>query len=294
MKKDSYLVSIIIPTFKRPGMLARAIESCLKQTYKNIEILVVDDNNPDTEGRIETEKFMQQYNDVKQIRYIKCKQNGGGAVARNEGIKNAKGDYVVFLDDDDYFFENKIEKQLDFMIKNNYDATFTGVETYDETKDKLVKVKRHETFENYDNILVYHLVEMIVSPQTFMYKKEVLDAIGGFDNVKAGQEYHLMYKTIMNNYKIGCLHDVLTRICIHSGERITTGKNKLKAEKDLYLLKKKHFDLLNFEQKRQVKYIYRYNVWNKYKDANDIKQYLWLIKIILCHPILLLKRKVLS
>ena len=91
MKKDSYLVSIIIPTFKRPGMLARAIESCLKQTYKNIEILVVDDNNPDTEGRIETEKFMQQYNDVKQIRYIKCKQNGGGAVARNEGIKNAKG-----------------------------------------------------------------------------------------------------------------------------------------------------------------------------------------------------------
>jgi len=228
------------------------------------------------------------------ITYIKKKKNSGGAEARNTGIKEALGKYVVFLDDDDYFFDNKIEKQLTFMKKNKLDVSFTGVETYDETKNKLIKVKRHDNFEKYDNILVYHLVEMIVSPQTFMYKKEVLDKIGGFDNVKAGQEYHLMYKTIINNYKVGCLHEVLTRICIHSGERITTGKNKLKAEKDLYLLKKKHFDILNYSQKRQVKYIYRYNIWNKYKSSNSFKQYIWLIIIIICHPILLFKRKVIK
>lgn len=288
------LISIIIPTYKRPGMLDRAIKSCLEQTYKNIEILVIDDNNPDSEGRKETIAFMKKYEDNSQIKYIKCKKNGGGAKARNEGIKNAVGDYVVFLDDDDYFFKDKLEKQLKFMKKHNYDATFTGVETYDETKDKLVKVKRHENFEKYDNILIYHLVEMIVSPQTFMYKREVLENIDGFDNVSAGQEYHLMYKTIMNNFSVGCLHDVLTRICIHSGERITTGKNKLKAEKDLYLLKKRHFDLLTYSQKRQVKYIYRYNVWNKYKSSNSLKQYWWLLKIVVCHPILLFKRKVMA
>ena len=287
------LVSIIIPTYKRPGMLDRAIKSCLDQTYKNIEILVVDDNNPNSDGRKETTLFMKKYEDNKHIRYIKRKQNGGGAEARNEGIRCATGKYIVFLDDDDYFFKDKIEKQLKFMKKYDYDASFTGVETYDETKNKLIKVKKHNNFEKYDNVLVYHLVEMIVSPQTFMYKKSVLDAINGFDNVGAGQEYHLMYKTIINNYKVGCMHDVLTRICIHSGDRITTGKNKLKAEKDLYLLKKKHFNLLTYSQKRQVKYIYRYNIWNKYKASGSMKQYLLLLQIIICHPILLFKRKVL-
>lgn len=287
------LVSIIIPTYKRPGMLDRAIKSCLEQTYKNIEILVVDDNNKDSDGRKETALFMKKYENNKQIKYIKRKQNGGGAEARNEGISKAKGTYIAFLDDDDYFFKDKIEKQLAFMQKYNYDASFTGVETYDETKNKLVKVKKHLNFEKYDDVLVYHLVEMIVSPQTFMYKTDVLKAINGFDKVQAGQEYYLMYKTIINHYKVGCMHDVLTRICIHSGERITTGKNKLKAEKDLYLLKKKHFNLLNFSQKRQVKYIYRYNIWNKYKSSNSKKAYLLLLEIIICHPILLFKRKVL-
>ena len=288
------LVSIIIPTYKRPGMLGRSIDSCLNQTYQNIEILVIDDNNPDSSGRAETIEFMKKYADNEKIRYIKRNKNGGGAESRNEGIKKANGEYIAFLDDDDYFFKDKIEKQLLFMKKYNYDATFTGVETYDETKNKMVKIKKHDNFEKYSNVLVYHLVEMIVSPQTFMYKKSVLDSINGFDNVAAGQEYHLMYKTITNNFKVGCLHEVLTRICIHSLERITTGKNKLQAENDLYNLKKQHFNLLNFKERRQIKYIYRYNVWNKYKSSNDLKQYIWLLKIVLCHPILLFKRKVIS
>jgi len=288
------LISVIIPVYNVAPYLNQCMDSVVSQTYTNLEILIVDDNDPESDGRLETIEFMKKYDDNKKIRYIKKKKNSGGAEARNTGIKEALGKYVVFLDDDDYFFDNKIEKQLTFMKKNKLDVSFTGVETYDETKNKLIKVKRHDNFEKYDNILVYHLVEMIVSPQTFMYKKEVLDKIGGFDNVKAGQEYHLMYKTIINNYKVGCLHEVLTRICIHSGERITTGKNKLKAEKDLYLLKKKHFDILNYSQKRQVKYIYRYNIWNKYKSSNSFKQYIWLIIIIICHPILLFKRKVIK
>ena len=247
------LVSIIIPTYNRPGMLERAITSCLEQTYKNIEILIIDDNNPNTQGRKETEEFMKKYTSNKKVRYIKRKRNGGGCESRNTGIKNSKGKYIAFLDDDDYYFNEKIEKQLDFMIKNDLDASFTGSETFDETSNKLVKVQKHDKFEKYDSILKYHIVEMIVSPQTFMYKKDVLDKIGGFDNVPAGQEYYLMHKTITKNYKVGCMHDVLARICIHSGDRITTSKNKLKAEKLLYDLKKQHFNILSFSEIRQVK-----------------------------------------
>lgn len=286
------LVSIIIPTYKRPGMLGRAIDSCLKQTYKNIEIIIVDDNNPNSEGRKETEKFMQKYKNNPQIMYIKREINGGGCASRNTGIDNANGQYISFLDDDDYFFSTKIETQLKYMKQKKLDASFTGVETFDETKNRMVKIKKHDNFEKYGNVLVYHLVEMIVSPQTFMYRSDVLKKIGGFDDYPAGQEYYLMLKTLINGYKVDCIHEVLTRICIHSGERITTGKNKIKAEKNLLNVKKKYFNLLNFEQRQTVKYIYKYNVWQRYKSLNSFKSILYFLWIIISHPILLLKRKV--
>lgn len=286
------LVSIIIPTYMRPGMLDRAINSCLNQTYENIEIIIVDDNEPNSEGRKLTEEFMKKYEDNNKIKYVKMRTNSGGCLARNKGVKESRGEYIAFLDDDDYFFKTKIEEQLKFMIENNLDASFTGSETFDETKNKLVKIKRYNNFDKYDNILKFHLVEMIVSPQTFMYKKVVFLKIGGFDNVPAGHEYYLMYKTIINNYKIGYLDKVLTRICIHSSERITTGKNKIMAEKFLYELKKKHFNILNYKQKRFVKYIYKYNIWQKYKSFNSFKSFLWLSYILITHPILLIKRKI--
>ena len=118
------LVSIIIPTFKRSEKLANAIESIRRQTYQNYEIIIVDDNDPKTEDRKNTEKFMKQYKDDKKIRYIKMPKNGGGAAARNYGIKNAYGDFIAFLDDDDVYLEEKIEVQLKFMLYNNLDACF--------------------------------------------------------------------------------------------------------------------------------------------------------------------------
>lgn len=284
------LISIIIPTYKRSEMLSRAIESCLNQSYENIEIIVVDDNNPDTEYRKATSKFMSKYKDNKKIRYIKMPKNGGGAASRNYGIENAKGNYIAFLDDDDYFLEDKLKHQIEYMIKNNLDACFTGSQTFDEVKNVVVKNKRYTNFDKYDDMLKFHLVEMIVSTQTFMFKKEVLEKVNGFTIVPAGQEYYLMYKVITNGFKVGYLDEILTVICIHSGERITTSKNKIKAEKFLYDLKKKHFDILNFNEKQKVKYIYKYNVWQKYKSGNSFKQYLWLFYIVCTHPVMLFKK----
>ena len=288
MKKS--LVSIIIPTYKRPGMLARAIDSCLNQTYKNIEILVVDDNNPGSDGRKETETFMEVYKKNKKVKYIKREKNGGGCASRNTGIENATGEYIAFLDDDDYFFDNKIERQLSYMKKNDLDASFTGNEVLDETTNKIIKRKLYKNFDSNGNVLKFHIVEMIVGTQTFMYKKSVLEKLNGFKQVPAGQEFYLMYRTIINNFKVGYIDEILTTICIHADERITTSSKKIEAEKFLYDLKKKHFDILNYSEKRHVKYIYKYNIWQKYKNASNFKQYFWLIYIILSHPIKLLRR----
>lgn len=285
------LVSIIIPTYKRSRMLDRAIKSCLNQSYKNIEIIVVDDNEPNSEERKITQSFMQKYYNNPLVKYVKRKKNGGGALARNTGVSVASGNYVAFLDDDDVFDKKKIEKQLRFMIKYDYDASFTASQTYDEDKKEIVKIKKYQTFYDYDNVLRFHLVEMIVGTQTFMYKKEVFKKIGGFENIPAGQEYYLMYKTLINNYKVGYLDEILTTIFIHSEERITTNKNKILAEKLLYNLKICHKNILNFSDKRKIKYRYKYNVFNfYYKTGNYFKAFFYIFLILICHPIIVVNK----
>ena len=101
-------VSIIIPTYKRSDLLERAIKSVINQTYKNIEIIVVDDNVNNSKEHLQNLKIIEKY---PQIIYIKNKKNLGGGLTRNVGIKASTGEYIAFLDDDDEFYPTKIEKQ---------------------------------------------------------------------------------------------------------------------------------------------------------------------------------------
>ena len=109
---SNVLVSVIIPTYKRPDKLDVAINSVLRQTYPNVEVIVVDDNDPDTEGRRLTEEKMSKFNDESRVKYIKHDHNKNGSAARNTGARASKGEYVAFLDDDDEYLPNKIESQL--------------------------------------------------------------------------------------------------------------------------------------------------------------------------------------
>lgn len=276
------LVSVIMPTFKRSEKLENAISSIKMQTYKNIEIIIVDDNDPATSYRRETEKFMERYQDDKQIRYLKMVKNGGGAAARNFGIENAKGEYIAFLDDDDEYLPEKIETQLKFMLDNNLDACFMNEVVLDEF-GKLRYKKDYKKFQK-DKILEYHLTEMIVGPQTFMYKKKVLDEIKGFDIVPAGQEYILMYKTIMGGYNVDYLDVDLVRIYIHKGARISTSVRKLEGERNLYELKKKHFDILNFKQRQRVRYEWYVNCYRYYYSKNIWKRIYYFLILIFRFP----------
>ncbi len=115
------LVSVVIPTYKRSSMLIRTIESVLNQSYDNIEIIVVDDNNDDN-YRKDTENKLIKYISNPKIKYIKHERNLGGCEARNTGLKEAKGEYICFLDDDDIIYKDKIEKQVEFLENNrNFD-----------------------------------------------------------------------------------------------------------------------------------------------------------------------------
>lgn len=104
------LVSIIIPTYKRATMLHRAIASVLEQTYHNIEVLVVSDNEPNDEFTAKARETVESFNDSR-VKLITQERHINGAVARNVGIKASKGEYITFLDDDDFLIKIKLRSK---------------------------------------------------------------------------------------------------------------------------------------------------------------------------------------
>lgn len=105
---DNNLVSCIIPSYKRTDTLRRAINSVLKQTYKNIEVLIVDDNFNGDEYSEQVRNIVVSF-DNPRIRLISQPMHINGAEARNAGVRAAKGEYIAFLDDDDEWLSEKIE-----------------------------------------------------------------------------------------------------------------------------------------------------------------------------------------
>ena len=122
------MVSIIITTYKRAKYIIRAIDSVLDQTYQNIEIIVVDDNDPNTIYRQEMKEIMKRYKENPNVIYLQHEHNMNGAAARNTGLSVAKGEYIGFLDDDDYFLPQRIEKLVNVLEKYpEYNAAYSSV-----------------------------------------------------------------------------------------------------------------------------------------------------------------------
>jgi len=115
------LVSIIMPSYNTAEYIAEAIESVLAQTYPCWELIVVDDCSTDS-----TDEIVIPYLKDSRIKYSKSRRNRGAAVARNYGLRKAKGRWVAFLDSDDLWQKNKLERQVAFMEKNGYAFSYTN------------------------------------------------------------------------------------------------------------------------------------------------------------------------
>jgi glycosyltransferase involved in cell wall biosynthesis len=283
----TYKVSVIIPTYKRSEFLERAIESVLNQSYKNIEILVIDDNEEFTDFRMETEKKMEKYlNDIR-VKYYKNIKNLGGALARNEGIHKAEGDYITFLDDDDEYQNEKIQNQVNYMVANNLDMSFTNLK-YVNSKKKIIEFREFTDLKFFDKIslLKYHLMRHLTGTPTFMYKADILKKIGGFEDAEMGQEFYLMIKTIENKLKIGYLNDSQVIAYRHKEGGISFGINKIKGEEKLYNFKTKYFNILNNKEKRFIRFRH-YAVMSIAHKRNKgyIKFLYYFIVMILSSPI---------
>lgn len=128
------LVSIIMPSYNTDKFIAASIKSILAQTYKNWELIIVDDCSTDN-----TDTVVTSFNDDR-IKYFKNKKNSGAAISRNRALRKATGRWIAFLDSDDIWHPKKLEKQIAFMKKNDYHFSYTNYEEIDE-KGNLTGVK---------------------------------------------------------------------------------------------------------------------------------------------------------
>lgn len=134
------LVSIISPTYNCGRFIAETINSVLAQTYTNWEMLIVDDCSTDN-----TREIVEQFDD-RRIKFYRLEKNNGAAVARNTALKMAQGQWIAFLDSDDLWMPDKLQKQLEFMVKNNYDFSYTEYTECDENgviKPEYISGPRH-------------------------------------------------------------------------------------------------------------------------------------------------------
>ncbi len=129
---EDNLVSIITPLYNSEEYIEETILSVLNQTYKNWEMLIIDDCSTDNGVEV-----VNKYIGDKRIKYYKLKVNGGAAICRNKGIELANGEFIAFLDSDDLWKKEKLEKQINFMKNNNCSISFTEYEEIDENSNKL-------------------------------------------------------------------------------------------------------------------------------------------------------------
>lgn len=260
------LVSVIIPTYKTNNSLMKAIESVLNQSYSNIEVIVVDDNEPTSEYRKHTEQMMKTFEKKENVHFIFHETNMNGSAARNTGAKNAKGTFLAFLDDDDYFLENKIEKQLEFLKKNDLD--FCTCYYY-----RNGNIYSFEVRNNYAKEIFLNKT----TPQTssFFIKKSCYEELGGFDiTYFRHQDYEFLLR-VCEKCRIGVLQEPLYVrdnngvINVPNGEKLEKIKDKFLLDFE-YLMDKYNLDKKKIYAKNYSSVFYAYIKNKNMKDAMRI------------------------
>lgn len=193
-------VTVIIPTYKRPVNLIRAVNSVLNQNYSNIEVIVVDDNSHNDPSRIKTEEVMKVYCDNPRVIYLKHKTNKNASAARNTAIKHCNSKYISFLDDDDYYLPFKIKEQIK-LLKENKDANMVCcgyIKNYKGKTYREAKFKKY-TKGNFTNLILSGKIDLCAG-STLLVKKELVDKIQGFDeSFKRHQDWEFLIRLFEEN-----------------------------------------------------------------------------------------------
>lgn len=216
------LVSIIVPVYNAAKYLDRTIQSIFLQTYKHFEIVMVDDLSKDTSAEI-IAKYIPEHPEI--VYYLQDK-NMGAAVARNTALKLARGRYVAFLDSDDEWLPEKLEKQLELMRDNSVAFSYTAIEMIDE-EGHLVKGKR-EVRETVD--YKFLLRNTMIATSSVVIDR---NALGDFRMPlrRSGQDYATWLQLLRNGTVAYGINEVLVRYRVSNN---SLSSNKFKSIKQVW------------------------------------------------------------
>ena len=195
------LVSIIIPYYKKKDFISGAINSAINQTYKNIEILIIydDENSEDMNFLINLQK------NCKKINIIKNTKRMGAGFSRNIGISKSKGNYIAFLDADDTWKLNKLTNQINFMKQNNCDVSHTTYSIVDKN-NHIIGKRIARNFFKIDDLLK----SCDIGTSTVIVKKKLITNETKFASLKTKEDFVLWLKLLRENVKIYGLDEDLT------------------------------------------------------------------------------------
>lgn len=235
------LVSAVITTHKRkPEIVERALKSILNQTYPNIEVFVVDDSPEEYELRSDVKTMVEAYATDRNVTYIAHEKCMGACAARNTGLAAANGEFIGFLDDDDEWLSEKIEKQLKEFVSPEVALVYCGNNTVYDTSGKIVERLPHPVPEMvYEELLCDNFIGSTSFP---LLRASALREIGGFDvEMQSAQDYDVWLR-LSKKYEVRCVNLPLVIYHVHSGERIS--KTSTKRISGLERINEKHMDYL--------------------------------------------------
>lgn len=261
-------VSVIIPTYNRTRFISEAVESVLAQTYSDYEILVVDDGSIDN-----TKDVLLPYQD--KVIYI-YQKNQGVSAARNTGIRNSKGKYIAFLDSDDMWLPEKLEKQVEILDKYpDISMVYSNISYCDEKGRYIRTASKANMFQS------GHIPEKVLLwkvncgyLQTWLIRKSCFDEIGLLDTTFKMSEDREMSVRIAMNYNIYGLKEPLTMVRQHRpSERL--GRSPAKEREyyyfkflDHFFDKYKDFQIVEMTRKKLIAGYYWYAGKNYLRDGD--------------------------
>ena len=241
-------ISVIIPIYNSSRYIKECIQSVLNQTYKNIELIIVDDMSTDNSIDI-----VEQFDDDR-IRLIRLSQNVGAALARNKGIEGAVGEYICFIDSDDYWVIDKLEKQIRFIEKNDYTFIYSDYAYLNmDGTTRIAHVPRSITYEQ-------ALKNTAIFTSTVMFNMNYLDKNDIYmPNIRRGQDTATWWKVLKKGIEAHAINEVLA--FYRRGDKRSLSSNKFRALKRTWELYKR--ENINF-----IKKIYCFNCY----VANAVKR----------------------
>ncbi len=201
MENKKKKIDIILPNFNSSNYIKETLKSVVNQTYTNWNLIIVDDCSDK-----KTVNILNKYSKYKKFKIYWLKKNRGAGYCRNYAIKKSKSPYVAFLDSDDIWRKNKLEKQVNFMRKNNFSFTYTNYEVIGNKSKNIITPKK------FDFNKFIHNTSICTS--SMMIKREILKGVK-FTDTKICEDYYFKCK-ILKNFNAYCLDEFLTKYRIRS------------------------------------------------------------------------------